>query len=251
MSKDMLTLGIEGEVDLQEFASAINNFSQLLSQLSKEVGGNAKIEWMIDELHAGSAIATFRGVYSEIEPIESVVTAYEQVGDALATGRAIPFSETIRKHSAALTNLIDGKITGIRFETPSKDFFISGKVEGEKVAPMKLTYGTVKGTIETLSKHKKLSFTLWDSVFNKPVHCYFKAGEEDNMRDVWGKKAVISGKVGRQAKTGRALVVRDVNYVRAIEDVEAGSYRNSRGALPWGHGGESAEDMIRRLRDAN
>jgi len=250
MANDMLTLALEGDVDLQEFASAINSFNLLLSQLSREVGGNAKIEWMVDELHAGSATATFRGIYPEITPVENVVNAYEAVGDALSTGRDIPFSATVKKHASALTNIMNGKITALIFETPSREIFISGKVQGEKTEPMKYTYGTVKGTIETLSKHKRLSFTLWDSVFNKPVHCYFKPGEEENMRDVWGKKAVVSGRVARQPKTGRAIIVRDVNYVRAVEEVEPGSYKRARGALPWGKG-ESAEDMIRRLRDAN
>lgn len=250
MAKDILTLTLEGEVDLQEFASAINSFNLLLGQLTREVGGSAKIEWVIDELHAGSAIATVRGVYPDIVPVESVVNAFEVVGDAIAAGREIPFSESIRKHSAALTGILNGKITALVFETPSKEIFISGKVQGGKAEPMKYTYGTVKGMIETLSKHKRLSFTLWDAVFDKPVHCYFKPGEEENMRDVWGKKAVVSGRVGRQPKTGRVIVIRDVNYVRAVEEVEPGSYKRARGALPWGKG-ETAEEMIRRLRDAN
>lgn len=251
MAKDILTLALEGEVDLQEFASAISNFNLLINQLSKEVGGNAKIEWIVEELHAGSAIATFRGVYAEITPIENVVSAYEEVGDAIASGREIPFSSTVKKYTAALTNIIDGKVSALRFETPNKEFLIGGKVEGESALPIKYTYGTVKGIVETLSKHKKLSFTLWDSVFEKPIHCYFKPGEEENMRDVWGKKAVVSGRVGRQPKTGRAVIVRDVNYVRPIEESEKGSFRRARGALAWGKGQETAEDLIRRLRDAN
>lgn len=250
MTKDLLTFAMEGDVDLQEFAGAINNLNLLLSQLSKEVGGNAKIDWMIDELHAGSAVATFKGLYPELVIIENVVNAYEVVGEALAAGYEIPFSETVKKYTAALTNSLNGKVTALRFETPEKDFLISGKVQGEKTAPIKYAYGIVKGTVETLSKHKRLNFTLWDSLFDRPVHCYFKEGEEENMRTVWGKKAVVSGRVGRQPGTGRVVIVREVNYVRAIEDVEAGSYRRARGALTWGKGDESAEDMIRRLRDA-
>src|SRR5258706_4131375 len=117
MANDILTLALEGEVDLQEFASAISNFNLLISQLSREVGQNAKIEWIVEELHAGSAIATFRGVYADIEPIEKVVSAYEEIGDAIATGRDIPFSAIVKKHTAALTNIIDGRISAIRFET--------------------------------------------------------------------------------------------------------------------------------------
>lgn len=250
MAKNTLTFALEGEVALQEFASAIGSFSALVAQLSKEVGKDAPINWVIEELYAGSATAIFRGVYSDNLMVENVIGAYEEVGDALASGREIPFSGAVRKHATALTGVLNGKVTALRFETQNRDFFIGGKVKGEKSEPIKYTYGTVKGTIETLTKHNRLSFTLWDSLFDKPVHCYFKEGEEDNMRNVWGKKAVVSGKVGRQPVTGKPVIVRDVKYVRPLEVVEAGSYRRARGSLPWGKGGESPEEIIRRLRDA-
>jgi len=252
VAKDTLTFELQGEVELQEFAKAINSFSLLITELSNNVGGGAKIEWLVDELHAGSAIATFRGVFPEELVVENVVNAYEQVGDALAYGKEIPFSETIRKHVAAFTSVLDNKITAIRFETPTSDYLVSSKVQqGKKSEPIKYNYGTVKGTIETLTKHKKLSFTLWDALFDKPVHCYFKPGEEENMRSVWGKKVVVSGRVGRQPKTGKPLIIRDVNYVRPLEEAAPGSFRRARGVLSWGKGGETAEEMIRRLRDAH
>ncbi|MFH2103090.1 MAG: hypothetical protein ABIJ39_07010 [Chloroflexota bacterium] len=250
MAKDILTFALEGEIALQDFASAISSFNALLIQLSKEVGGDAKIDWLIDEMYTGSAVATFRGVYQDMVVVENVVTAYEDVGDAMAAGREIPFSKTVQQHAAALTKVLDDKVTAIRLETPNHDFLISGKLHGERTLPIQYSHGTVRGTIETLSKRKKLSFTLWDTLFDKPVHCYFKEGEEDNMRFAWGKRAVVAGKIGRQPESGKPLVIREVKYVRVVEDGEPGSYQRARGVLPWGRGGETPEDMIRRLRDA-
>lgn len=249
MTQDTLTLALEGEIVLQEFASAISNFNLLIGELSNEVGKDAKIDWVISELYAGSAVATFRGVYPDAMVIEKVVNAYEMVGDALAAGREIPFTESVRKHATALTSILGNKVTALRFETPSHDYLISGKVKGGRTEPIKYSYGTVKGTIETLTKRRQLSFTLWDSLFDKPVHCYFKEGEEENMRSVWGMKAVVSGRVGRQPESGKPLIIREVRYVRVVKDIEPGSYRNARGVLPWGRGDETPEDMIRRLRD--
>jgi hypothetical protein len=250
MAKNTLTFALEGEVVLQEFAKAISNFNSLVNQLSKEIGNDAQIDWVIEELYAGSATATFRGVYADTMVVDHVIGAYEQVGDAMATGQEIPFSETVRKHATELTDILSSKITALRFETQTQEYLVSGKIKGQKSEPIKYTYGTVKGTIETLTKHRQLSFTLWDSLFDKPIHCYFKESEEENMRNVWGKKAIISGKIGRQPETGKPLVVREVRYVRPLEDVEPGSYKRARGSLPWGRDGESPEDMIRRLRDA-
>lgn len=250
MANNTLTLALDGEVALQDFAKAITSFNSLVNQLTKEIGKDAQIDWVIDELYSGSAVATFRGVYPDIVVVQNVIGAYEEVGSALATGREIPFSEIIRRHATALTGVLDDKVTSIRLETTNHDYLISGKVKDGKSEAIKYTYGTVKGTIETLTKRKQLSFYLWDSLFDKPVHCYIKEGEEDNMRFAWGKKAVVSGKVGRQPETGKPLIVREVRYVRIVEESQPGSYRRARGSLPWGKGGESPEEMIRRLRDA-
>jgi len=249
MAKETLTLALEGDVALEEFASAISNLNSLLNQLSKEVGQEARVDWLIEELYAGSAVATFRGVYQDVAVVENVITAYEEIGDSLQSGREIPYSVNVKKYANNLVNIINGKITSIRFETPIKDFVITGRVtEGEKTSPMNYVLGSVKGTVETLSMRKKLNFTLWDSLFDKSVSCYFKEGEEENMRNAWGKRAVVSGRVGRRADTGRPVVIREVKYVRVLENVEPGSYRRAKGVLPWVQGDELPEDIIRRLR---
>jgi len=70
------------------------------------------------------------------------------------------------------------------------------------------------------------------------------------MRNAWGKHAIVSGRVGRHADTGRPIVVRDVKQIRLLKDVEPGSYRRARGVFPWTIDSESPENIIRRLRSA-
>lgn len=249
MVKDTLTFALDGEITLHDFASGIGNFNLFLDQLSNEVGKNANISWVLEELYTGSAVATFKGVCDDLLVVEKVVNAYEQVGEVLSTGKEIPFSDPIKRYIIALTNIINGNVKSIRFETPSADYVISGSVKSGHIPSIQYSHGTVRGIIETLTRRKKLSFTIWDSLFDRPVHCYFKEGEEENMRSAWGKRAVVAGKIGRQSDTGKPLVIREVKYVRVIEDVEPGSYNRARGLLPWGKGDESPEDMIRMIRD--
>jgi hypothetical protein len=251
LSKETVTFALEGDITLANFASALSDFNALIVNLSKEAGGGAPIEWVVEELYSGSAIATFHGVYDDVRIVEAVVDAYEQVGDALSSGRDIPFSKAVQKHAYNITNLLNGKITAVRFETAGRDFLISGKtLSGGKALPMKYSLGTVKGTIETLSMRKKLSFTIWDSLFDKPVNCYLKEGYEERMREAWGKHAVVSGKIGRQAETGRPIVIREIKSIRILDEPEPGSYRHARGVLPRTQGGEKPEVLLRRLRDA-
>lgn len=250
MIKDSLTFVMEGEVTLNSFATALGEFNALLNNLAKEVVNNASIEWRVDELYAGSAVATFQGLYEDKKIVETVVDAYETVGEALANGQEIPFSESVRRNAWNITSLLNGKITSLRFETPAREFIVSSKSKiGEKAPPMKYGLGTVKGTIQTLTMRRKLSFTLWDALFDKPVNCYLKEGEEERMRNAWGKRAVVSGRIGRQSESGRPIVIREVKAIQIVKDTEPGSYRRARGVLPWSPGDEKPEDTLRRLRN--
>jgi len=250
LAKETLTLALEGDVSLVGFAKAISNLNLLLNQLTKEVNKNAEVDWIVDELYAGSAVATFRGVNGDLSSIENVVNAYEDVGDALQSGSNINYSLAAQRYARNLVSVIDNRITSIRFETPEKDFVIANRLTKDTQETIKYAWSSVKGTVETLSRRKKLSFTLWDTLFDRPVSCYFKEGQEDIMRDTWGKRAVVSGKVGRRSSTGRPIVIRDVKQIRALEDVEPGSYRKARGVFPWTPDSELPEDIIERLRSA-
>ena len=250
MAKETLTFALEGDITLASFASALNEFNSLLGNLSKEVGNNSPVEWVVEELYAGSAIATFHGIYDDVKIVETIIEAYEEVGDALSSGREIPFSEAVRKNCRNITGVLNGKVTSIRFETPERDFIISGKSQvGEKTAPMKYSLGTVKGTVQTLSMRKKLSFTVWDSLFDKPVSCYLKEDQEELMREAWGKRAVVAGRIGRQAESGRPVVIREVKTIEILDKPERGSYKRARGILPWKSGDEKPEVILRRLRN--
>ena len=173
------------------------------------------------------------------------------MGDSLQTGCDIPYSTTVQRYAKDLISVLDGRVTEVRFQTPAKDIVIVSKplVEGQ-AAQLKYAWSSVKGTVETLSMRKKLSFTLWDSLFDKPVGCYFKEGQEDTMRNAWGKRVFVSGRVGRRADTGRPVVIRDVNKIRLSVDVKPGSYRRAKGVFPSTTDSELPEDIIRRLRSA-
>jgi hypothetical protein len=251
MAKDTLTFALDGEVALEEFATAIDKLNSLLGQLAKERAKDAKVVWIIDELYGGSAVATFRGVNGDMSDIENIVDAYEEVGESLQSGREVPFSTAVQRYAHDLVGVLNGRVTSIRFETPAKDFVIISKpLEGEQAPQIKYAWSSVRGTVQTLSMRKKLNFTLWDSLFDKPVSCYFKGGQEDIMRNAWGKRAVVSGKVGRRVETQRPVVIRDIKQVRLLIDVEPGSYRRAKGVFPWTADSELPEDMIGRLRSA-
>lgn len=247
---DTLTFALEGEIPLEEFSKALYEFNALVKDLTKEVAGGANIDWVVEELHTGSAIATVQGFCEDIKAVETVIAAYSDIGDALATGRKIPYSKQIEKSATAITKILDGRITAIRFETPIKDSLITiASRESGKVEPIKLSIGTVRGTVQSLSMRKQLQFTLWDSIFDKAVNCYLKKGQEEIMREIWGNNAIISGCIGRHPETGMPIVVRDITDIKKIPQIDPKSYRRARGVIPWKDGDKKPEDIIRSLRD--
>jgi len=145
---------------------------------------------------------------------------------------------------------LNGRITAIRFETQEKDNFITSKSSiGKKSQSIKHSMGTVKGIVQSLTMRNQLKFTIWDALFDKGVTCYLDKGQEEIMREVWGKKVIISGRIGRHPETGLPVVIRQISDIQVIPEIEPGSYRRARGVIPWKEGIERPEDVIRRLRN--
>ena len=69
------------------------------------------------------------------------------------------------------------------------------------------------------------------------------------MRKSWGKRAVVTGRIGRQAESGRPVVIREVKSIEIVDPPEHGSYKHARGVLPWKQGDEKPEVILRRMRN--
>lgn len=244
-----LTLALDGDVPLDEFAKAIQGLHQLITELSKEVANDTQIDWLVDDLQSGSAIATIEGVSLNEPAVESVIEAYLAVGQALERGSPIPYSPKIQQHAHKITNVINGSITAVRFETARAEALVASRTGESPLPSITYAYGIVSGVVQALSSRRGLRFTLYDSIFDKSVSCYLHQGQEEIMRDAWGNRVVVSGRIGRSPKNGRPTTIRDIRKVDVIAIAESGSYRHARGILPMEHG-KLPEDVIRRMRDA-
>lgn len=250
MAKDTLTLALDGKVTLGDFNVALHEFTALVNDLTNEIAGGADIDWIIEDLQAGSALTTILGSYEDVLEVENVVNAYEEVGIALESGENIPFSRSIGRRANKIANILNGQVTAIRFHTADHDSFITQRIKkGQKPQPIKYSFGSVKGAVQTLSMRGHLRFTIWDEIFDKAVNCYLDEGQEETMRSVWGNDAIVSGKVGRQPDTGLPVVVREISDVQVIPRIDPDSYRQARGVIPWSVGQEKPEEVIRRLRN--
>lgn len=254
MVKSTLTVVLQGEVLLADFAQGMQRFRALIEALSREVARNIEIDWRIEDLAPGSALTSVRGIArrEQDQPIvEEVIDAYGRVGDALESGRSVPYSQQVVKASEALVDVINQRVEAIRLETEVQDWTITrGELLGEmEQGALEPAVGAVEGRVETLSSRGGLRFTLYDVIFDKAISCYLAEGYEDIMRDAWGHLAIVEGIVKRDPRTGRAQTVRQVRNVQVLHEGEADDYKRARGALPLDADREMPEDVIRRARD--
>jgi hypothetical protein len=249
MANDTLTLALNGDVPLAEFSAAMSHFNTLVTSLSSEIAGKEQIEWVVDTLETGSAIATVRGISEQTQLVESVVLAYGVVGKALQNREPIPYSDQVSKSARALTELMNGHITSVRFETQKEDIIVSSHYASAKpMAPASYSFGSLKGSVQTLSRRRGVKFTLYDVLFDRPISCYLKDGQEDMIRDYWGKKVSVTGRIGRDTESGKPFAIRDIVTISPVKSSEPGSYRLARGVLQLAEG-ETPEGVIRGLRN--
>jgi hypothetical protein len=206
---------------------------------------------VVEYLEAGSATMTFAGVGEDVEEaVEKIVRGYAAVGRSLERGERPPYSKTVERAARRLTDVLDGAVTAVRFETAEETATVvspSATVETQRHLQ---AYGAVEGRVQTLGSHGGLRFVLYDSVFGKAVYSYLEAGNEEQMRGAWDHRVVVEGWVSREPVTGRPVSVRRVSAVTPLHELQRGAYREARAAVPSGDE-PPPEDRVRRLRDAS
>jgi hypothetical protein len=252
MPDTTLVIALEGDVRLDQFAKAVTHFQKLLSQLTLEVAANTEIEWDIEDLQYGSAIMAVAGRADTEEPVLRVISAFEDVGQSLQQYEPIPFSPHVAREAESLTKLISGNLKAVRLGTARKEAIIYGLFDAKKISAAKsmVSFGSVKGRVQSISNRGKLRFTLYDAVFDQPISCYVKEDRQDILTDIWDKIVFVSGRVTRQPTTGQPVSVREISSIEVVSMIEPGSYRKARGVLAGGGEPEPAEFSLRRLRDA-
>jgi hypothetical protein len=255
MTKNTVALTLDGHIPTPTFSEVVRRYTGLLSALA--IALDVKdVEWSLDILIGAEEGATeagiaFRGEGKQPENVERLVDAYGAVGTALEANRPIPYSPRVARQAKGITAVLNGDITALRFHTPDIDATVySESVPRPLKAPIRKAYGAVAGRIQTLPNRQDLRFTLYDALFDKALSCYLQEGEEEIMRDMWGRMAVVEGLISRDALSGRPISIRQVFKVTPRRDVEPGSFLLGRGAVPASSDAELPEVTIRRLRDA-
>lgn len=239
------TLG--GEVSLELLQDALDRFSDVLKAL-REVH-DANIDWMVAGLDHGSVTAAVRAVpldEAASPRVSDLCNEYVDAAKSIEGGHAnlaIPLHRQMYKlaqladeaHPLVIASderrvNIAAPISVTEFERPSRY----------------VTFGTLRGRVETLSRRKDLNFRLYELATGVPVICHMDRDTEDTMRDVWGYLADVTGTISRDFDTDKPRSMKNITEVARVEEGDVGGWRRARGAL---RSGTPSEVLIRRLRD--
>ena len=246
MANNTMSLALDGNVPLRDFAIAIEHFFGLVDALAIHLQAKEGVEWFIDDLVKSSAIATVRGESQTPQKVEQVIHGYAEVARALQTKAPIPYSASVRRHANRIREIINGQVTAVRFETAESDIVLSDRPSQLLLPP---AYGAVEGRIQTLTNRYSLRFTLFDALHDRAVSCYLEEGQENIIREAWGRRAMVEGLVAREPDSGWPVSIRMISVMEILPD-DMPHYQEARGIVPVPEGALSPEDIIRRLRDA-
>lgn len=247
MGKDTVTFELGGRVEIKDLENGIIAFRRLISALTPK---DAQITWVVEDLQPGSATATFRCDTDAPSVAAEIVKKYERIGDMLSRNEGLSFCGKRVRRAAESIAALTKSVEYVRFETSESDYMIRGKDLVTVDAMPSNGIGAITGQVQTLSNRGGLRFNLYDTIHDKAIACYLLSGQEELMREAWGKQAIVSGNVSREAFTGRPIAIRQIMSVEVLEDVPRGAYRNARGAMPWEPNYKKPEEIIRQIRDA-
>ena len=236
-----------GEVTLNLLQDALKRFSGVLDVLRES--HDANIDWVVADLENGSVSAAVRAVPlddSAAPEVSALCLEYLDAAASIQHGHA-DFTFPLHRQMYQLAQLADeahplaiaadGERVEIQEPISLKGF------EGPK---QYVTFGTLRGRVETLSRHKHLNFRLYESATGYAVTCHMSPDTEETMRDVWGYVADVTGTISRDSDTDRPRSMRSITNLEPVEEGGSGGWRRARGAL---RSETPAETLIRRLRD--
>ncbi len=211
---DTLTIIIEGPYfPLAKFRKALDSFIDLLTELDKETSeeGDLTIEWAISSIKTGSIhiTAVANPINEEIHrsrPSEVIRTVTEGL-DQLQEAPVIPigFNEAALKYTKTFGEIINpDDFAEVRFRSNGWNKNIAPRLAGNIDEITKTTqkfYGSIEGTLVSISVAPKQTFGIRSSIEGKTIRCYFKNDLFETAKDALGHRVYVFGLI-RQSLHG-------------------------------------------------
>lgn len=238
-----LTISIDGPYfPLAKFRKALDSFIDLLTEVdvSTSERGEATVEWSVDLVKSGSIniTALARPVSDEVSGsraasiIEVIARGIEQLHSEPVTPDG--FNDQALKHTKAFGKLIDpDDFAEIRFRSNGWSHGIAPIVIGNVDEITKAThtfYGSLEGTLVSISVARGQQLGLHNSIEGKTIKCFFKDDLFEQAKAALRHRVYVFGLI-RQRSHGPKMNI-EVEELRILPSEED---------LP------SIDDLLRKL----
>ena len=109
--------------------------------------------------------------------------------------------------------------------------------------PRSISFGTLVGSLETISVHNGFEFRVWDDDTKRPVRCFLDVKQSAKAIDMLGVRVVVTGMM-KADRHGRpiSMTVEDFNPV--TESAQLPTIEEMRGLVPDFTGGRSLKEFF-------
>jgi hypothetical protein len=253
VAEDTLTIKLEGEIAVADLAEALKRFDGFVRALAAEVDPKATVGVDVENLAAGSALVVSQISTREPRVLVETIQLYHETTQRIARNQPLTdHTRRVRTWGERIRELpLLASVTSARLESVLGEAIVVRPDERSDDASISLRYsrGALRGRVETISRRRGLRFVLYDLLHDAPVSCYLVAGQEEQLRGVWGRIVLVRGEIGRDERTWRPEIVRRISGITILDEVEPGSYLALRGRWAAPKGSGEPEDRIRSMRD--
>lgn len=264
MPKDRVTFKADGIVSVADFRTMVDGFADLMLSLTAETNPDAAVDWMIDELRAGSAAITSRGIYGNVEgraTMEVVVDKYKSLAVDACESRIGQYSPPVREAMEKITGVINGRIPRLFMGTPEEPEFakIESPIEDDQHnvakslpprAPRPYARAAVKGQIVTLDEKRSLYFTLQEAYTQRHIRCWPGKEFREKLGEYWAERTWIIVE-GTFMRYGDSPSITGITEIAELPHADRGDWRQAVGAAPRGPEAQSisSAEAVRKVRD--
>ena len=218
-----LRFSLGGEVTLNLLQDALGRFSGVLDALRERHAAN--VDWMVAGLDYGSVSTAVRAVPLDNSASPRIAAMCDEYLDAAVSIQSgdVDFTLPLHQQMYKLLRLAD-EAHPVVVATDGQRVEIETPISLDGLGGPKRykTLGTLRGRVETLSRHNKLNFRLYELHTGVPVTCYMGPDDEATMRDVWGYTAEVTGTISRDINTDKPLTMRSITKVQPVDEGEPG-----------------------------
>lgn len=252
MPRRSVVLELSNDVELDVFATMLTKLTTLLQALQKNEPSRARVAMTINYLLLGSAAAGAALESDDDTLVENISTGYLRVGKAMSVDNLLSFPANVARPAREMIKIISrGHGHHLTMANDQADVVVlPTAIRGPKSATVR-AIGGIEGRIQTLSSRDRLNFILYEGAHDHGVRCYLADEQQDLVRDLWDRRALVTGTITRDATSGRPLSIRQIRTVTALPERDQTNYQRAIGVLkPLIPADLKPEELIRRWRDA-